>query len=174
MGEWANIGIQPVRKPIFVGMSPLVRPARPEDFLAVHQLIGELADFERAAGEFTLSLEQLLDDYHAGRFQVLVAEVGGIVAGMALYFDRYSTWKGRCLYLEDLIVSQPFRGQGLGQALLSAVIREARNANAARLEWMVLDWNEPAIDFYNRAGASLEREWLLCRMDALALQQANV
>jgi GNAT superfamily N-acetyltransferase len=62
----------------------------------------------------------------------------------------------------------------LGQALLSAVIREARNINAARLEWMVLDWNEPAIDFYNRAGASLEREWLLCRMDALALQQANV
>lgn len=174
MGERANIGIQPVLKPIFAAMNHRIRPAEDRDVQAVHRLIGELADFERAAQEFALTLEQFNADFLQGRFRVLVAETNGEVAGMALYFDRYSTWKGRCIYLEDLIVSEAYRGQGLGQQLLNAVIREAKATGAARLEWMVLDWNEPAIQFYLKSGATVEREWLLCRMDAQALQQANV
>ena len=141
-----------------------IRPARLQDMPAVHALIGELAEFERAPDEFVLTVEQLETDFSAGLFSVLIAEYEGSIAGMALFHPRYSTWKGSGIHLEDLIVSAPYRGKGIGKALLLRVIEEANKAGAARLEWMVLDWNQSAIDLYEGMRATLEKEWVLCRM----------
>jgi len=141
----------------------IVRPGRAEDVPSIFNLITELAIYEKAGREVTNSPEKILEDGFGENpiFGLFVAENHlQKIVGMALYYTKYSTWKGRCLFLEDIIVTEECRGKGIGARLFEEVIRVARSANAGRLEWQVLDWNEPAIRFYKKYGASLDPEWL--------------
>ncbi len=144
-----------------------VRRARPEDAEGMHQLICELAAYERAADEVAITPEQLRrDGFEAPqRYEAVVAERAGELVGLALYYPRYSTWKGVCYYLEDLVVREDLRGRGLGKRLLLAVAQDAQKAGAARLQWQVLDWNTPAIAFYEGIGAFIDREWFDCKLN---------
>ena len=138
-----------------------VRPGAELDLPAVRDLIVELAVYEKEPNEVTLTLDQLREDFAAGCFQVTVAEEGsGRIVGMALHHARYSTWKGKTWYLEDLVVTSTWRGRGVGKALFSAVASAACAHDAQRLEWQVLDWNEPALGFYRALNASLDGSWL--------------
>jgi GNAT superfamily N-acetyltransferase len=139
-----------------------VRKATAADMASVHQLIAELARYERAENEFELSVNDLLEDGFGTNpiFECMVACDGDQVVGFALFYTKYSTWKGLCLFLEDFIVTQSHRGQGYGAALFQALISIARDRRVKRLEWQVLEWNEPAIQFYQKFGAHLDPEWL--------------
>lgn len=138
-----------------------VRAGKASDMPRVLSLIRELATYERAAEEVTLTVEQLTADLQSGRFVVSIAEtVSGKVVGMALHHARYSTWKGPTWYLEDLIVTEAWRGKGIGKALFMEVAAKAREENASRLEWQVLDWNEPALNFYRSLEARLDHAWI--------------
>jgi GNAT superfamily N-acetyltransferase len=144
-----------------------IRPARPEDMGAVLELIRELAVFEREPDAVEIRKEDLVADGfgHVPRFQCFVGEEDGKVLAMALCYPRYSTWKGLVIHLEDLIVTESARGRGLGGALLTAVIRYAKERGARRASWEVLDWNEPAIDFYRARGARILEDWNLVQLD---------
>lgn len=140
-----------------------VRPGKAEDVPFIFDLITELAVYEKAGNEVTNTREKLLEDGFGkdpiyGLF-VVENHLRKII-GMALYYTKYSTWKGRCLFLEDIIVTEEYRGQGIGAILFEEVIRVARDEQAGRMEWQVLEWNEPAIRFYNKYGATLDPEWL--------------
>lgn len=141
-----------------------VRPALAADLVHVHRLIVELAAYERAENEVTLSLDTFTADFMAGRFEVTVAVKNDKVIGMALHHPRYSTWKGMTWYLEDLVVTESWRGKGVGKALFNKVVEVAQRRDAHRLEWQVLDWNAPAIGFYERLGATVSTEWLNGRL----------
>ncbi|MGF1534358.1 MAG: GNAT family N-acetyltransferase [Bernardetiaceae bacterium] len=147
-------------------MNVQIRKGTPEDIPSIYALIHELAILERAEHELINTPEQLLADGFGERpaFEFLVVELGEEVVGMALYFYHYSTWKGKFLYLEDLIITQAQRGKGYGKALLEALHEEALAHAANRIGWQVLDWNQPAIDFYRAMGAEIDAEWLNCRL----------
>jgi GNAT superfamily N-acetyltransferase len=152
-----------------------IRKGTPEDAGAIHRLIVELAVYERAEQEVTTTVDQLREDGFGedAIYRLFVAEIEGEVVGMALWYEKYSTWKGRCGFLEDLVVRESHRGKGIGKALFLAVAEACAAADYGRMEWQVLDWNEPAIGFYKSLGAELDPEWLngkLTRegLDALA------
>jgi GNAT superfamily N-acetyltransferase len=133
------------------------------DLPQVLGLIRELAEFERAPEAVTNTLEAMRRDGFgpAPIFGFFVLEdTAGTIIGLALYYTAYSTWKGRMLYLEDLVVTESARRGGFGRLLFEAVVAEARATGAQRLKWQVLDWNEPAITFYKKLGANIESEWL--------------
>ncbi len=149
-----------------------VRPAEPEDVPTLHGFVGELAEYERLRHEFTAGPEALAAALFGRRpvAEALVAELGGDPAGFALFFPTYSTFLGRQgLYLEDLYVRRPLRGRGLGGALLKAVAGVAVARGCGRLEWSVLNWNEPAIAVYRRLGAVPMADWTLYRLTGDAL-----
>jgi GNAT superfamily N-acetyltransferase len=150
-----------------------IRMANAEDAEALHALIVELAIFERCGDAVDVSVAQLRRDGFSEprRFDAFVAELEGAIVGMALYYPRYSTWKGMCLYLEDLIVRDTVRGLGIGKALLRAVVQAGVDQGAARVQWQVLDWNEDAIRFYKSLGAEIDGEWLDCKLHAPAMQE---
>ena len=139
-----------------------VRIGTKEDIPQVLSLIKELAEYEKAPHEVTVSLEELIEDGFGEHpiYGLFVAELEGRVIGIALYYEKYSTWKGRSLFLEDIIVTEKMRGTGIGSQLFEAVIGVAKAINSARMEWQVLDWNEPAIAFYKKYNANLDDEWL--------------
>ncbi len=148
-------------------MSTIIRKATPEDVPSIYQLIVELAEYEKALHEVSNTPDQLLKDGFGENplFGTIIAEVKGEVVGMSLYYYRYSTWKGKRLYLEDLIIKEAFRGYGLGKRLLEATVEEARQTECSGLMWQVLDWNEPSIEFYKKFGAKLDGEWINCHFD---------
>lgn len=148
-----------------------IRPARSHDMGAVLGLIQELAAYEKAPGEVLMTEEQLRIDGFGKDvlFECIVAESDEQVVGMALYYPKYSTWKGRCLFLEDLVVSSQFRNQGVGELLLKRLVKIARDYGAKKLEWQVLDWNESAIKFYEKFATELDSEWINCKLDELQL-----
>lgn len=147
-------------------MSVTIRPARKEDAERILELIHDLAEYEKALDQVDLTSEQIAQDGlgQQQKFSCLVAEIDGLIVGMALTYPRYSTWKGAYTYLEDLIVDANFRQQGIGTLLLQAVIEEAGQNQSARLEWQVLDWNESAISFYRKFNASFDNEWINVRL----------
>ena len=149
----------------------IVRKACPEDMKDVLELIQELAVFEREPEAVILTESDLIRDGFGGKplFDALVAVINNEVFGMALYYARYSTWKGKTLHLEDLVVTERERGTGAGQALFSAVVKEAKEQGVKRMEWVVLSWNHPAIRFYEAAGAHVSKEWNIVQMDEEAL-----
>jgi GNAT superfamily N-acetyltransferase len=152
----------------------LIRSARPDDVPAIYRLIRELAEYERSLDEVTSSEDDLLRALFAAQPAVFahVAEHDGRVAGFALWFVNYSTWLGRHgIYLEDLYVTPELRGQGLGQALLAELAAVCVQRGYGRLEWWVLDWNEPARGFYASLGAIPMDEWTVHRLTGQALQQ---
>ena len=149
-------------------MNVPIRPGTPDDLPQALALIQELAEFEREpeAVETTVeSMQQEGFDSDRPVFEFFVAEDGDKIVGLALYFYSYSTWKGKCLYLEDLIVTEAYRGQGLGRRLLDRIVAKAKEENAKRVVWQVLDWNTPAIEFYKSLGADLLPEWITCRLN---------
>jgi GNAT superfamily N-acetyltransferase len=139
-----------------------IRTATPKDMQAVNNLIHELAVYEKAVEQHINTTEQLIEDGFGPNkvFDCIVAELNGTVVGFALFYTSYSTWKGKCLYLEDFLVTEKLRGKGIGKLLFDEVYQIAKNKNVGRFEWQVLDWNEPAINFYKKYNATLDGEWL--------------
>lgn len=143
-----------------------IRAAREEDMGEVLSLIQELADFEGEPDAVEIDREDLIKDgFQRGLFHCFVADTGDGLGGMALVYPRYSTWKGPAVHLEDLIVAKRMRGRGLGTALLDRVVRYGHELGVKRIGWEVLDWNTPAIDFYERKGARVMREWDVVQLD---------
>lgn len=150
----------------------VIRPAVPTDAGVILSLIRDLATYEREPDAVVATEADLLRDGFgpSPAFQVLLAERDGEAIGFAFYFFTYSTWRGRqCLYLEDIFVRPADRGCGAGLALMRALAQKALERGCARFVWQVLDWNEPAIAFYEKLGASIQREWLTVRMEGEAL-----
>lgn len=149
-----------------------IRLAERNDLPAIHKLIEELAIFERAPQEFTLTLNQLEKDFDSGSFTVFVAIYKGAIAGMALLHETYSTWKGKCVYLEDLIVTEKYRRTGIGSLLFNQSLTYAKEQGYHRLKWQVLDWNTPAIEFYKKYTCTIENEWLNCKLTKEGIAEA--
>ncbi len=129
------------------------------DMEAVHQLVNELAIYEKEPEAFVAPLSAYQEDFKNGIFEVQVAETNGKIIGMVFYYMAYSTWKGRMLYLEDFVVAQDWRGKGVGQMLFDRFLQTAHEKKCAMVKWQVLDWNEPAINFYEKNGATVEKGW---------------
>lgn len=153
-----------------------IRKATINDCPRLLELIQELADYEKAPDEVTVSLDHFRDSGFGPNpvWWALVAEVDGKVEGFALYYIRYSTWKGQRMYLEDLIVTEAMRGRGLGKLLFDALIKEAREKGFSAITWQVLDWNEPAINFYKKFPTRFGEEWLNCTLELDDLQKPGV
>lgn len=144
-------------------MTPIiVRKGEKSDLSQALNLVKELARYEHAPDEVELTLEEMEQDGFgpAPIFEFFVAEENSRVVGIALYYQKYSTWKGRCLFLEDIVVTESHRRAGIGKQLFDAVLAVAKEKKVRRLEWQVLDWNEPAIQFYKKYGATLDPEWM--------------
>lgn len=143
-------------------MEVKIRRAVKEDCSRLLELIQELADYEKAPEEVTVTLSHF-EESGFGEKPVwwgFVAEINGRVEGMALYYIRYSTWKGQCLYLEDFLVTEKLRGKGAGKLLFDRIIQETKDKGYTRMVWQVLDWNEPAINFYKKYNATLDPGWI--------------
>lgn len=155
-------------------MSLSIRPAERADLAIIAQFIRDLAEYERLAHEVRFDEAVLGDRLFGARpyAEVLIGEIDGTPQGFALFFHNFSTFEGRPgIYLEDLFVRPEARGSGLGKALLQRLAALAVERDCARLEWSVLDWNEPAINFYKSLGAKPMDEWTIYRVDGTALQQ---
>jgi GNAT superfamily N-acetyltransferase len=144
----------------------IIRKGTPADIPATYALIQELAAYERAADQVKTSVESMLRDGFGEKkaFDLFVADLEGEVVGIALYFPYYSSWKGRCLYLDDLVVSERHRRKGIGEMLVAALVAEAKAVGAQRILWQVLNWNAPAIHFYEKLGATFDDEWINCKL----------
>jgi GNAT superfamily N-acetyltransferase len=136
-----------------------IRQAVKSDIATIFSLVEELALYEKAPEAVITNVEIYEKDFEAGIFEAIVAEKEGEIIGMALYYMAYSTWKGRMLYLEDFVVRDAFRCYGAGQMLFDAFLAVAKQKNASLVKWQVLDWNEPAIKFYEKNNAIIETEW---------------
>lgn len=149
-----------------------IRVATKQDCPRLLELINELALYEKAPEEVTVTLEEFQEAGFGARpvWKAFVAEVDGLVQGFALYYIRYSTWKGCRLYLEDFIVTEEMRGRGIGKLLFERIVQETREKGFNGMTWQVLDWNEPAINFYNKYQASIEAGWLNA---SLSKEQVN-
>ena len=143
-----------------------IRKGIKSDLPFILDLIKELADYENALSEVDINLTQLENDGFGNKsvFSFLVAERNNQIVGMALYYTKYSTWKGKCLFLEDLIVSKKYRKTGIGSKLFNEVIRTAKAKKMKRVMWQVLDWNQPAINFYKKYNAHIDNKWLNGRL----------
>ena len=145
----------------------IIRKATKNDMPSVLELIQELATFEKEPDAVVVTVDDLIRDGFSENplFQCFVAEVENEIIGMALYYYRYSTWKGKTIHLEDLIVKENKRGTGAGFALYKEIIKQGKAENVRRIEWNVLDWNTPAIEFYEKSGAKVLGDWRVVHMD---------
>lgn len=149
-----------------------IRKGNPEDMKSVLELIQELAIFEKEPEAVVITEEDLVRDGFGEKplFDVFVAEIENEekqkeIVGIALYYYRYSTWKGKTIHLEDLIVKEKMRGTGLGSALYAEIMKQAKRDNVRRVEWNVLAWNTPAVNFYKNSGARILDDWQVVQMD---------
>ena len=143
-----------------------LRAATAADASELLRLIRLLAEYEKAPQEVTNTVEDILLDGFGAHpvFQALVAEAEGRIVGMSLWYTRYSTWKGKCLYLEDIIVEEAHRGKGIGKALFEATIRVAKAMQSKAMVWQGLDWNTPSIEFYKKYSCDLDNSWINCKL----------
>jgi len=150
----------------------IIRKGTETDLHEVHSLVKELAVYEKALNEVETTVSSMREDGFGENpvFGFHVAEIAGKVVGLSLYYYRYSTWKGKLLYLEDLIVRKACRGNGIGRKLMEATILEAKLQNCNGMQWQVLDWNQPALDFYNKYNPILDAEWINCRLTRNQIQ----
>ena len=142
----------------------VIRKATKEDCARIMELVHELAVYEKAPNEVTVTLEHFTESGFGEQpvWWAFVVEVKGKIQGFALYYIRFSTWKGNRMYLEDLLVTEEMRGKGLGRILFDRLIEEAREKGFTGIAWQVLEWNEPAINFYKKYHALFDGEWLNC------------
>ena len=145
----------------------IIRKGTKEDMDSVLQLIKELAAFEKEPDAVVVTRAELERDGfgESPLFHTFIAEINSEIVGIALYYYRYSTWKGKTIHLEDLIVKEAMRGAGIGFALYAAVLHQGKRDAVRRVEWNVLDWNTPAIEFYEKSGAKVLKDWLVAQMD---------
>jgi GNAT superfamily N-acetyltransferase len=145
----------------------IIRKATKKDMQSVLELIQELAIFEKEPDAVIVTVDDLVRDGFSENplFQCFVAEEENNIIGMALFYYRYSTWKGKTIHLEDLIVKESKRGTGAGFALYKEIIKQGKAENVHRIEWNVLDWNIAAIDFYEKSGAKILEDWRVVHMD---------
>lgn len=148
-------------------MSITIRRAVKEDCPRLLELITELAIYEKAPNDVTVTPEHFTESGFGEKpvWWAFAAEENGVILGFALYYIRYSTWKGQAMYLEDIIVTEQSRGRGIGKLLFDRLIREAKDKRWKRIVWQVLDWNEPAINFYKKYNAHFDGGWLNCSID---------
>ncbi len=153
-------------------MNILVRECVPKDMSQVLALIKELAVFENSPNEVEITVETLIKEGFGEDplFTCFVAEINEEIVGMALIYYRFSTWKGRTIHLEDLIVKEKMRSHGIGKALYTKVITYAYEKKVKRIEWAVLDWNEGAIRFYERSGAKVMKNWYITHMEETGIK----
>ena len=146
---------------------PIIRDGRRDDLPRVLELIKELAEYERALEQVITTIPQMEVDGFGPNpvFGFFVAEQGQLIQGIALYYWRYSTWTGKRLYLEDIVVTESARGQGLGKLLFDRTMQHALDQNCSGMMWQVLDWNEPAINFYKKYGTKMGQEWINCTLE---------
>ncbi len=148
-------------------MSIQIRRAIKEDCARLLELVQELAEYEKAPQEVTVTLDHFIESGF-GKMPVwygFVAEEDGIVKGFAIYYIRYSTWKGQRMYLEDILVTEQSRSKGIGKLLFDRLIEEAKERKFSGIVWQVLDWNEPAINFYKKYNAKFDDEWVNCSIE---------
>ena len=153
-------------------MDSLIRIGTVNDLPQVLNLIKDLAAFENEPYEVEVTIAEM-QNWGFGKdkiFDFFVIEIDNIIIGLALYYFKYSTWKGKCLFLEDIIVKENVRNKGYGKKLFNAVIEVAKNTGVKRMEWQVLDWNKNAIEFYNKYQANLDSKWLNCKLNYSQLQ----
>lgn len=153
-------------------MATTIREAKREDMPVVLELIRELAEHENASDQVDISVKDLKHEgFDEGNFKCFVAEVDGKIEGMALVYFRFSTWKGRTVHLEDLIVREAKRGTGLGGALYRQVVKYAHEQGVRRVEWVVSEGNKNAIEFYENSGAELKKSWYTVHMDETGIRK---
>ncbi len=151
----------------------LIRKGVRKDLQRTLELIKELAVYEREPDAVIIN-EEILNEEGFGEnplFEFFVAELDNIIVGIALFYYRFSTWKGRTLHLEDLIVDQNYRQKGIGEQLFNAVLKVAKEKNVGRMEWEALEWNTPALNFYKKYGTNIDEEWVLCKMTREGIQE---
>ncbi len=151
-----------------------IRHGRREDLPRVLELIKELAEYERALHEVTNTVEQMEQDGFGEHpvYGLFVADLNGEIVGISLFYWRYSTWKGKRLYLEDIIVTEAWRGKGIGKKLFDRTMQHALEQNCTGMMWQVLDWNEPAIRFYKKNyNARLDNGWINCHLEREEIEQ---
>jgi GNAT superfamily N-acetyltransferase len=147
-------------------MSAIIRIGVKSDLPRVLELIKELAVFENAPNEAEVSVDEMMN-WGFGQdkiFDFFVLEKESVIEGIAVYYYKYSTWKGKCLFLEDIIVTESERKNGYGKLLFNEVVKVAKAKKVRRMEWQVLDWNTAAIEFYKKYQANLDGEWINCKL----------
>ena len=157
-------------------MKITIRKGTRKDLPSVLALVHELAEYERAPDAVTNTLKMMKRDY-AGRnplFRFFVAEDNKKIVGIALYYIKYSTWLGKCLYLDDIVVTETYRRKNIGSKLFETIILESKKQKAGKLEWQVLDWNEPAIKFYKKYNAHFQPDWITCKLTVEQLKAWKV
>lgn len=144
-----------------------IRKGTKHDIPAVFELVKELALYEKAPEQVTNSIERMIEDGFGDNpiYDLFVAEKNGRIIGTSIFYYRYSTWKGKRLYLEDIIVTEAERGQGAGQLLFDATVQFAHQNNCTGMMWQALDWNKPALDFYAKYNTTFDSEWINCHLD---------
>ncbi|MBK9733148.1 MAG: GNAT family N-acetyltransferase [Chitinophagaceae bacterium] len=147
-------------------MNAIIRKAEKKDVPAMLALIKELAAYEKAPQEVSNTIERMEQDGFGEQpsFFSHVAELDGMVVGVAIYYTAYSTWKGKYIYLDDIVITEKFRGHGIGKQLFDGVGAFAKSIGANLLRWHVLEWNEPAINFYKKYNSNLDPEWITCKL----------
>lgn len=152
-----------------------VRKGKKEDLKHVYNLVLELADYENARHEVKTSVKEMEEDGFGPDpvFGFLVAENSEEIVGVSVYYYRYSTWKGKMLYIEDLVVTEKYRRSGVGTRLMIATIEEAKLKNCNGVSWQVLEWNEPAFEFYKKYEPVLDGEWINCRINRSQIDAYN-
>lgn len=143
-----------------------IRKGEKKDLPAVLTLIKELADYEKQPDEVVVTLAEM-EEWGFGKepvFSFFVAETEGVIRGMALYYVKYSTWKGKCIFLDDIVVNEQFRRHGIGTLLFNEVVKVSKALKVRKMEWQVLDWNTPAIEFYKKYKTHFDGEWINCKL----------
>ncbi len=155
-------------------MDPIsIREGKKEDLPRVFELVRELALYEKAPHEVSNTIAMMEKDGFGPNpvYGLYVAEKAGVIVGMSLFYWRYSTWKGKRLYLEDIIVTESERGSGIGKRLFEQTMKKTLEEGCTGMMWQVLDWNEPAINFYRKYNARIDDEWLNCHLEDSQIRQ---